>query len=270
MNLFERILEFLSYELPVAPKPYGLFHLTAILLVIVFAVVLSSIGRKRPNHVRGVLAAIIFVLICFEIYKQLVFTYENGSWDYQWYIFPFQFCSVPMYIGLLALFLPKGRFQDACYTFLATFSLFAGLATMLYPNDVFIPTLGISIQTMVHHGGMLVLGIVIIARKKGALKWKNMVGAALVFVGLFVIAFLGNVIVHQFVSETFNMFFVSPYYANHLPVLSTIQAELGYIVFLITYVIGFIGIAYLFLLISRFLKYQVFRRHLRKPITVKG
>ena len=40
-----------------------------------------------------------FIMLIFEIYKQVIFTYQVGH--YQWYAFPFQFCSTPMYLYII-------------------------------------------------------------------------------------------------------------------------------------------------------------------------
>ena len=57
-------------------------------------------------------------------------SYEDGlSYNYAWYAFPWQFCSTPMYIGLLAG-LSKGKLHDHFCAYLATFALFAGTAVM--------------------------------------------------------------------------------------------------------------------------------------------
>lgn len=51
---------------------------------------------KNVSRVVLVMALIVIVL---EIYKQLQysFSYDGGVvFDYQWYAFPWQFCSMPM------------------------------------------------------------------------------------------------------------------------------------------------------------------------------
>ena len=78
-----------------------------------------------------------------------------------------------MYIFLIAALIKKGKVQDSLFAFLGTYALFAGLAVMLYPNDVFTTTIGINIQTMVHHGLMLVGGVYILASGRAKLEHKT-------------------------------------------------------------------------------------------------
>ena len=97
-----------------------------------------------------------------EVYKQIVFTFtvEDGKIvaEYIWHAFPWQFCSTPMYVGLLAGLTKPGKVHDALCAYLATFAVFAGTAVMLYPGDGFTPLTGINIQTIICHGSMVVIG----------------------------------------------------------------------------------------------------------------
>lgn len=250
MNLLEKLIEFLNYELPEAPVMYGWFHLLFLaLLVTVSAFMIQRYKNCDNKKSRHLILIFSSIMIVFEIYKQLVFSYQDGTWDYQWYSFPFQFCSVPMYIAFLAGIMKEGKVQNALYAFLGTFGLFGGLAVMLYPTDVFIPMLGISIQTMVHHGLQVVIGIHLLTSKKVRLSPKSIIPATAVFLVVVSMAFLMNIATHN-LGETFNMFFLDWQEGSHLVILSTIQAKYGYFVFLMAYLFGFILAAFLILLIS--------------------
>src|SRR3989339_450005 len=163
----QNLLEFLNGQMN-QPQLYGdlsvsWFHYLSLILVILGSVI--AITRMKEIPVKKLnLILIIFsgILILFEIYKQLIFSYQ-ASWSYQWYAFPFQFCSTPMYVGLAAGLIKNQKIKEALLSFLATFGLFAGLAVVLYPATVFVSTIGINIQTMVHHGGMAIIGLGLIA-----------------------------------------------------------------------------------------------------------
>lgn len=144
-------------------------------------------------------------------------------------------------------FLKEGKVKSSIYTFLATYSLFGGIAVMLYPSTVFIDTLGISIQTMVHHGLMVVVGLTLLSSGHVKLARKEIYKAACVFFILGATAFILNIIFHN-VDGTFNMFFIGPYHDTSLPVFTLVEAKLGYIAFLISYFFGFTLAAYLVLL----------------------
>ncbi|MGD9604747.1 MAG: hypothetical protein AB7V00_01165 [Bacilli bacterium] len=250
MNLFEKIIDFLSYQLPYVPQPYGTFHLVFLGLTVLICLFIGlKFSHSTDKQDKNILLFFSILLLSFEVYKQLVFTIEKDVWSYQWYAFPFQFCSVPMYVAFITAFLKPGKIKNAFYNFLGTFCLFAGLAAMFYPDDVFISTLGISIQTMVHHGSMVIIGFYCLISGRTTINKKSIIGSGIVFSVLFLMA-LGMNLLFKNVNGTFNMFFISPYYQCHLPVLSQIQSQFGYVVFLLSYLLGFIFIAYLILLIA--------------------
>ena len=84
------------------PKSYGLFHLSFVFigltLSIIGAYLLRNTNEKQNKIVLGCVGGFLAVT---EIYKQLFYYYVIGNCSYQWWIFPFQLCSVPMYTCLI-------------------------------------------------------------------------------------------------------------------------------------------------------------------------
>lgn len=253
MTPFERFVALLQDEMTTPPS-YGLFHITAFLLTILAAALLVWRFRDAEDKtVRRLLLTAWIVLVALEVYKQLVFSMSVSDgvaeWSYQWYAFPFQFCSSPLYVLPFAVFLKEGRGRDAVMSFLATFSLFGGLAVMIYPGDVFISMIGINIQTMVHHGSQVILGVFIAARYRNRLTWRFAFGGLIPFCILSAVAMGLNLIVPlvlnaaQITDFTFNMFFISHRFPCTLPVLSVIYPLVPYPVFLLIYLVGFTAVA---------------------------
>jgi hypothetical protein len=151
-----------------------------------------------------------------------------------------------MYIGLLAGLTQKGKFHDALCAYLATFGMFAGMAVMLYPGDVFIGTVGINIQTMVCHGGMVVLGALLLASGHVKAELRTILKALPVFATVVLIAVAMNEAAYRtglLEHHTFNMFFVSPYCEPSLPVYSLVQGVLPFPWSLLVYILGFTAAA---------------------------
>ena len=255
MHVFGKLLNILDAKMT-EPQSYGLFHLTFFVLAIIVGILLSRLFRKgTESQVRRILMVFTAVWILSEIYKQIVFTFSyDGTTvtaDYQWYQFPFQFCSTPMYIGLLAC-LTKRRVHRACCTYLASYSVFAGLCVMFYPVQVFTETIGINLQTMIWHGAMITLGIYLVFSGYLRATWRAALCAFPVFavciavaVGLNELAFITGITPN----ETFNMFFVSPHCDPSLPVYSIVQQHVAYPWCLIIYFIGFTAASYVVWLI---------------------
>lgn len=251
MDFFASVLRILDTSMA-TPVPYGWFHLLWLGITIAAAVLLCKL---RPNP-RKTLLVVAVAVILLEIYKQVNYTfgYEGGiTADYQWYAFPFQFCSTPMYIGLLAGLTRPGKFHDALCAYLATFAFFAGAAVMVSPSDVFISTIGINVQTMICHGSMVSIGVYLLQSGYVKREHKTILKAAPVFAVCVTIAIVLNEIAYRtglLKTETFNMFFVSPYCDPSLPVYSLVQKVVPFPWCLVLYILGFTTAAYIILLLS--------------------
>ena len=244
------------------PQLYGIYHVSA-LVVIALVTFLMCRFVKSPSEktVRKILLITSVTVIVFEIYKQFnySFSYVDGKvvYDYQWYAFPFQFCSTPMYIGLLAALIKNQRVHKALCAYLCTFALFAGTAVMIYPGDVFISTVGINIQTVVCHGSMVIIGIFLLYTNYVRSELKTLYYAIPVFAITLSIACILNEIAYfsgLLETEDFNMFFISPHGEPSLPVLSLIQPHLPFVFDMVVYIVGFSIAAGVMLLISMGIK----------------
>ncbi len=261
MNFFEKFLDFLQFKIDSAPVSYGLFHFLMLGIIILTTVILCiKFMDSDDKSFRKLLFVIWCILVVGELYHQSCFYFavEGGAvvWEYQWYKFPFQFCSTPLYILPFIIFPKNERIRDCAMAFMASFSFFAGLAVMIYPNDVFIDIIGVSIQTMIHHGLQMSLGILIALRNRHRLNFKFYLGGVPVFAILIGVAMILNVVGYHLLQnagldDTFNMFYVSPYFDCTLPVLNLIYPLVPYPVFLLIYFIGFIGVgAFVFYLVK--------------------
>ena len=258
MAVLRNIFKFLHLEMT-EPTVFGWYHILSLLIVIGLTVFLCI---KFKNCSEKVFKRIVLIswlaMVILEIYKQIVFSSNiDGNtitWDYQWYAFPFQFCSMSIYVLPFLVFVKNKAVNRAVMSFMATFSLFAGMAVMLYPSTVYIDTIGVNIQTMVHHGLQVILGIFFIVYNRKNMTWKDFFGGCLVYLIVLGVALLLNFIVPLMVTETFNMFYISPYFPSDVPVvqqLHSLLAENMYPVFLILYYLGFNLIALIYFLATK-------------------
>ena len=261
MNFFEKILDIITYRAASAPKSFGIFHLTLLITTILFAVILPiKFKNSSEKDFRKILLILWCVMLIGEIYHQTAFSFnvENGEavWRYQWHKFPFQFCATPLYILPLAIFSKKKRIRDSALSFLSCFSLFAGLAVSVYPNDVFTTLVGANIQSLVHHGLQIVIGVMIAVHNRQRLNSKFFLKGVYLFLIITSIAMVMNEIAYGVIqkaqiNEAFNMFYISPYYDCSLPVLGDLYHILPYPAFIALYVLGFVCIAALVFYIQK-------------------
>ena len=258
MEFLRTLLSLLDTKMAV-PALYGPFHVFFIVTSIFCGFIISRHGaNKGEAFMRRFLLVESLLITVLEIYKQINFSFHvDGSqilFDYQWYAFPFQFCSTPMYIGLLAAVVRSKSLHMRLCSYLATYALFAGICVMAYPSTVFIDTVGINIQTMIWHGSMITVGIVLLRTGYITATLKTVIRALPVFLILVLTAVAMNEIAYQtglLESETFNMFFISPYCAPELPVYSQIQGIVPFPFSVLIYVAGFTAASGIIMLLSK-------------------
>ena len=259
MDVLAWIFDFISLQMP-DPHTFGFYHILWLVLTVELSVLLCVLYKrgKIKSVSRTVLAVSLFV-VALEIFKQFYYNFSYDGeihFEYQWFIFPWQFCSMPMYVGVLAG-LTRGKLQKALYNFLATFAMFAGLCVMIYPEQVFTMSVWINIQTMLCHASMIVIGVFLFYTGAVKAEHKTVLGGVAVFsvavaiaVGLNELACLVGIVP----DHTFNMFFVSRHCEPSLPVYSTVQGLVPYPWCLLIYILGFGIAAYLVLLTVMLIK----------------
>lgn len=275
MNFFEKILHSLS-GLMERPTNYGWFHLLFMAMIIAFTVFICVKFHSADDKTfRRIILISWIVMVTLEIYKQLIFSFEYESglavWDYQWYAFPYQLCSTPLYVLPFIAFSKHSKFRDALTSYMSVFSLFGGLAVFFYPNDVFVQTIGINIQSMVHHGLQIVLAVYCVVYNRNKIKnFKYHLWSIPVFALLVSAAIIMNIVGYHLISdETFNMFYISPYFDCTLPVLGSIYPKVPFIAFILIYIIGFVIVATILYYIEKLIVCLATKEKVAKKVKCK-
>ena len=276
MSLFDKIMSFLDYQIDKAPEMFGPFHIAFVILIVCVTYLFVRYLKDADDKTfRRTMLIFFTILVVGEIYHQLCFSvdFDSGAavWDYPWYKFPLQFCSTPMYVLPFIIFMKDGPVRDSAMAYISSFSLFAGLAVCIYANDVFCRTAGVNVQTMVSHGLQVVMGIYITVYNRRRLSHSYYLKAIPMFIAFLTIASVLNLVAYQIIpDETFNMFYISPYYQCHLPILSLIDPLVPDIVFFLIYSLGFVGVAALVYYLERLIISLAQKSRVKEKPTVKG
>lgn len=145
------------------PAPWSFFHIVFSLFGLVSAVFFTRLlcspvppcetketaGRNSFNIL--VLWICGVILAASEIYKQL-FLYKivNNS-QYDWWYFPFQLCSTPMYLCLAFPLLPRGRIQQAAAAYLQSFGFLGGIMALVEPSGLMHPYWTLTLHGLLWH-----------------------------------------------------------------------------------------------------------------------
>ena len=126
-------------------------------------------------------------------------------------------------------------------SFLAYTTILGSISTMLLPESCFVEDILINIHTMWLHLGSFVVSVYLLMSKEVSISFKALINALIVFIICMLIALGMDLIVYNIGvlnGETFNMFFISPYFNSTLPVFSDIQPKVPYILFLLIYILA--------------------------------
>ncbi len=235
------------------PEAFGAFHLTSVAVILTLFVLMVVFRHRLPRGEGAIRRGLILFgvgLCLLEIGKQLTYSYTPGAgWAYNWDRFPFQFCSTPIYVALVAMCLRRGRVRHALLCFLATYSPVAGCAVLICPAaDVFHEIVFLNVHTMLWHGVMLLFGLYLWLSEAVTPSKKTAMEAFFVYLPTSFVALALNEAEHVlgFVGEfTFNMFYISRHGHCMIPVLSWVQDNAPYAVFFFSYValLGMGGVA---------------------------
>ncbi|MBR0399710.1 MAG: YwaF family protein [Mogibacterium sp.] len=215
----------------------------------------------KTVKIRGirVLASAGWLLAALEAYKQLFLYYIVNSWHYDWWFFPFQLCSVPMYLCILLPF-ARGRVRASFLTFMATFTFISAAAALIFPEDFMRSYVSLTVHGFVWHGILLFISLYILFSGMADLSRKGFVRASILFACLCVPAVLINAATEPLMNAAHAaneipnsyaaMFYLSPYHISPQPVVGAVQQMTGIPAGLMLYALAIIAAAGLFCMIA--------------------
>lgn len=237
INVLNRLLEYTAWRMD-APRMYGPFHLIISAVMICLAVIgalwakrLSDAGRVRLLTICG------WVLVVMEIYKQLFLYYIVNGGAYDWWYFPFQLCSVPMYLCILLPFIKRSRNFSTVLTFLATYTFIGAVATFIVPEDILRSYVTLTFHGFIWHGLLLFISLTVALSGMADLTKNGFARATALFLVMCVIAILINIASEPAMQAAHSggslsnsyaaMFYLNPYHFSPQPIVGTVQKNAG-------------------------------------------
>lgn len=246
------------------PVPYSPFHICLMLSGISAAVLGARTAARNSRNSRAekkrktaafsdsLLFLCGLLLALSEVYKQL-FLYEivDGG-RYDWWYFPFQLCSVPMYLCLILPFLSSPRcrsFHLAVYTFLQDFGLLGGVMALLEPSGLMHPYWTLTLHGFLWHFMLIFVGLYCALSGRAGTKILDFFRIIPLFFICCAIATAVNVASHPYGNA--DMFYISPYYPNGQIVFHQIALEIGVTAGNLVYLTGVLAGGFLVHLLCR-------------------
>lgn len=203
---------FQSVAWPMEPfKAYGAFHILYTFIgFAVCALVAWKLRKASDRTMGGILFGVGVVLALSEVFKQFFCYYVIENNTYHWGEFPFQLCSVPLYLCLIAPLLKPGNVQRALYSFMVLYNLLGGAIAFAEPSGLFHDHWFLTMHSCIWHMLLVLVGLLLCFSKRGGCTQKDYKAATGTFIVLCGIAFILNCIVQFGLGEHMNMFFVGP------------------------------------------------------------
>lgn len=262
MNLVKKIIFYLQLEMK-TPVAFGWFHWLWIFFTIIAILFLYFKKKKSKKYLNKVLLIYGIVALLLETLKQLSWGLNYDvltnkiTWDYEWYAFPFQLCTTPIYASLLYLIIKNKKIKLALLSYLAFVTILGSFMTIIIPDSCFVSDILINIHTMWLHCGSFVVSIYLLMSGIVEINIKNLKSALLTFIIFVGIALALNLIVFNIGilnGETFNMFYISPYFISSLPIFDIIQQNVPYLIYLIIYLFALMLGSFIVYHIAKFIK----------------
>ena len=250
------------------PRTFGTFHLCFLIFGMAACVFFAWLLRKtNEKQNKIILWSVGGFLLVSEIYKQLFYTFYIGEGVYQWWIFPFQLCSVPMYLCLIAPLIKNEKIRQSFYTFLATYNLLGGFLAMFEQSGLSHEYVTLTLHAYVWHLSLVFVGFYLIASGRAAKSIKDYIPAIGVFAVLCVIAQGINVSFHHAKwlnlvpeEQSLKMFYISPYYTTPIIVFKQIEEACGWIVNAFLYCFAQTIGGFIFLIVGLLIKGRLGKR----------
>ena len=228
-DCLEKFIEFTAWEMT-KPKAYGPFHL--IFTFVGFSLLMFLAWKLRNLSERGnriLLICVSVFLMITELYKQLFYYFHIENEEYNFGIFPFHLCSVPMYLCIIAALIRPGKIQNGMYAFMTTFNLLGGIMAFIEPSGIVHDHLTLTLHAFLWHLSLVFIGAYLLFSGRGAKTMGDYWGAVATFVALCVLAFIINVSLWEVSGGDINMFFVGPRNSS-LVVFKQISEKFGWYV----------------------------------------
>lgn len=192
-------------------KAYGPFHLTftvaGFALCAFLAWRLRKLGDKGSKYL---IFGVGLFLALTEVYKQMFYRICLWDGEYDWGIFPFHLCSVPMYLCIIAPFLKEGKLQKAMHSFMGCYNLLGGAISFAEPSGLIHNYWTLTLHAFIWHMLLVFVGLYLCFSGRAGREKSDYLAATKMFLLLCMVAFGLNLAFRELSGGAVNAFFIGP------------------------------------------------------------
>ncbi|MFT4007583.1 MAG: YwaF family protein [Lacrimispora sp.] len=209
------------------PVPYSLFHIAFVAIGLSAAVLLAYYTARKVKGPR--LHRLFFfcglLLAATECWKQLFLYYVVNQQTYNWWYFPFQLCSLPMYFCLVLPFVPSKDKKTVLCTFMQDFNLLGGIMALAEPSGLFHSYWFLTLHGLIWHLLLIYIGLAIAFSRLSDPSLRGFARTIPLFLACCIIASIINRTAKPLGQA--DMFYISPYYPSAQIVFHEIALKYG-------------------------------------------
>ena len=209
------------------PTSYGLFHILATIILLAITILgvylLRKTNDKQNKIVLGVTGG---VLLLFEVYKILFHVYlDPYGWGGFWGVFPFQLCSLPMYLCIVCALIRSDKVNSWLYECMFAINIVGGIMGFIEPSGINHDYWTLTLHAYIWHMSLVFIALYLYKTKRACMNAKNYYKAVAVYLSSCAVAQMFNII---FKSKGINCYYISPYVQSPLAVFKDIWANFGW------------------------------------------
>ncbi len=126
-----------------------------------YKIFIKNRGRIMSDFskIKRIFFSIGLLLFASELWKQWVLTFILNDGVYDFWYFPFQLCSIPMYLLLVLPLFRNNSHTKVIFTFLMDYSLLSGIFVFFDTSGMRYPLISLTIHSYVWHIVLIMIGI---------------------------------------------------------------------------------------------------------------
>lgn len=208
------------------PTPYSLFHIIITVAGISFVCMLAwKLRHLSTRTFRTVIFCCGLFLSISELYKQLFLYYIVNEGHYDWWYFPFQLCSLPMYLCLMIPPFHSSRSSRVWYTFLQDYALLGGIMALAVPSGLMHSYWTLTLHGFFWHFILIFVGLLTCMNCRADSSNSAYRKILILYGFCCAIATIINISCASY--GEVNMFYISPYYRSSQIVIKQIAIAFG-------------------------------------------
>ena len=221
----QAFLQWTAWEM-VKPSGYGWFHILMTLGLLAATVAGAyALRRTTDKQNRIVLGAVGGFLLLTEVYKIAFHMTVNPYNWYFWGTFPFQLCSVPMYLCLFCALCRNEKVNRWLYEGMFAVNMVGGIMAFIEPSGIQHGYWTLTLHAYLWHMLLIFVGLYLYFSKRVCADKTSYIKAAVVYLAACGVAQSLNLIF----GDKINCFYISPYVQSPLAVFKDIYAGSGWV-----------------------------------------